>query len=206
MKQNTSKAVGMKFQNILAYERSLARNVAGQLIEFPEVSVWEVIIPILFAFKFANLKNRRETFILNHLFTKELALKAARNIAMGYEEKEALARVKERTQRILEEDKGGLYSEKIRCKQFKEITLLMDHYGKLIEAEGTDYETLVINTYGGRSHFEAFLSQLAGAEAETVQAAQQTLGTKANLELASRIESITATVRMAMVDKIFGKE
>lgn len=206
MKRNASKAVGMKFQNILAYEQSLARTIAGQLIEFPEVSVWEVIIPILFAFKFANLKNKRETFILNHLFTKELALKAARNIAMGYEEEEALSGVTEKTQRILEEDKGGLYSENIRRKQFQEITLLMDHYGKLLGAVGTDYETLVINTYGKRSQFEAFLSDLAQAEAETVQAAQQTLGTKANLELASRIESITAKVRMAMVNKIFGKE
>lgn len=195
----------MNFQSILSYEQSQARKIAVQLIEFPQLTVWEILMPILFILKYADLKTRRETFVLNHLFTKELALKAARDAARGYEE-DPLSQAKEKTQRLLEEDKDGLYSEQIRRKQLKEITLLMDHYGKLLHTAGNDYETLVKNAYDSRSRFETFLRELKGVEAETAEAAQQTLGTQANLELASRIESTTTAVRMAMVDKIFGKE
>ncbi|MDH4268666.1 MAG: NF038143 family protein, partial [Deltaproteobacteria bacterium] len=125
-----------KYKNILSWERSLAKAVASGIIEFQPVTVWEIMIPVLFLLNFFQQKRARETFSLNFLFTKKMALEAAFGmIDRGKAKEQAKAEVKEKTDKILAADAKGIYSSKIRQKQMKEIDLLIDHYCRLLEAE-----------------------------------------------------------------------
>ncbi|MBW2585003.1 MAG: NF038143 family protein, partial [Deltaproteobacteria bacterium] len=66
-----------KYKIILEHERSMARVVAGSLIQPKPISVWEVMIPIIFIHNIVKTKQSQEVFIQNHLYTKNMALKAA---------------------------------------------------------------------------------------------------------------------------------
>ncbi len=198
------RGIETKHQNILAQERSLAKAIASAVIEVKPVSAWEVLIPILFILRFFQIKRSKETFTLNFLFTKKLALEAA--FAMAEKRKgkeEAQEQIKEKTGKILAGDKAGLYSSKIRQKQMKEMDLLIDHYGRLLEAEGEDYPSMVRNAYRTRERYVTFLEELEEAEKEVYQAATQTVKRSSAREFASKMEEATVRVRRAELAWLF---
>jgi hypothetical protein len=193
-----------KYQSILSQERSLAKAIASAVIEVKPVSAWEILIPILFLLRFFQIKRSKETFTLNFLFTKKLALEAAFTMVdKGKGREGAREQIKERTGNILAGDKAGLYSSKIRQKQMKEMDLLIDHYGRLLAAEGKDYPSMVTNTYRTREGYAAFLRELEEAEKEVYQAATQTVKTSSARDFAAKMEEATARIRRAELDRLF---
>jgi hypothetical protein len=193
-----------KYQSILAQERSLAKAVASAVIEVKPVSAWEIMIPILFLLRLFQVKRSKETFTLNFLFTKKLALEAALPMVdKGKSREEAREQIREKTGNVLASDKAGLYSSKIRQKQMKEMDLLIDHYGRLLGAEGKDYPSMVRNAYRTRANYAAFLQELEKAEKEVYQAATQTVKTSSAREVASRMEEAAAGVRRAELNRLF---
>lgn len=193
-----------KYQSILAQERSLAKAVASAVIEVKPVSAWEILIPILFLLRLFQVKRSKETFTLNFLFTKKLALEAALPMVdKGKSREKAREQIREKTGNVLASDKAGLYSSKIRQKQMKEMDLLIDHYGRLLEAEGKDYPSMVRNAYRTRENYAAFLEELGEAEKEVYQAATQTVKTSSARQIASRMEEATARVRRAELNRLF---
>jgi hypothetical protein len=108
-----------------------------------------------------------------------------------------------KTKDLLSSVPDGIYSENIRQEQLKEIDFLMDHYGRLFEAEGNDYAALIRIAYASRAKYAAFLSQLRAVEKDVMTAAQRTLGAQADLQAASRLEELTDKVRAAEIEKIF---
>jgi hypothetical protein len=194
-----------KYENILGQEQSLAKTVAKTVIEQPPLTAWEIMIPIVFLFNFLRFKRAREIFVLNFLFTKKSALEAAFNmVKRGETKEEAIARVKEKTGEILASDQKGIYSSKIRQRQMREIDLLIDHYCKLLNAEGKDYATMVKNTYPDRKDYTAFVEQLEQVEREVIRAATQTVGTSSASGVASKMEETTERIRRAEIERIFG--
>lgn len=194
-----------KYEKILSQERSLAKIVANGVIGQNPVGVWDVLIPIVFLFNFLNFKRARETFALNFMFTKKLALEAAFNmIKKEINKEEAMTQIKDKTSQILASDKKGIYSIKIRQKQMREIELLIDHYYRLLSAEGRDYPSMVKNAYGTRKDFTGFLKQLEQVEKEVNRAATQTLRTSSAPDIVSKMEEATDRMRAAEVERIFG--
>jgi len=194
-----------KYENVLVKERSLANTVAKTVIEQPPLTAWEVLIPIVFLYNFLRFRRAREIFVLNFIFTKKLALEAAFDmVKRGETKEEAIARVKEKTGEILASDQKGIYSSKIRQRQMKEIELLIDHYYKLLNAEGKDYATMVKNTYQDRGNYAAFLEQLEQVEREVIRAATHTVKTSSASGVASKIEDTTERIRRAEIETIFG--
>jgi len=193
-----------KHQSILAQEQSLAKAVAASVIESKPVTAWEVLIPILFLMSLFQTKRSRETFGLNFLFTKKLALEAAFTMLdKGKSREEAREQIKDKTGNVLASDKAGLYSSKIRQKQMKEMDLLIDHYTRLLEADGKDHPSMVKNAYRTRENYLAFLEELEEAEKEVYQAATQTVKTSSAREIASKMEEATARIRRAELDRLF---
>jgi len=193
-----------KVKNILSWERSLAKAVASSILEFKPPSVWEIMIPILFLFNFFQYKRARETFSLNFLFTKKMALEAAFGIIdKGKAKEQAKAEIKEKTDKILAADAKGIYSSKIRQKQMKEIDLLMEHYGRLLEADGKDFASMVKKSYRTRENYCGFLAQLSEAEKEVNRAAAQTVRTHSAAEIVSKMEAAVQAFRKAEVERIF---
>jgi hypothetical protein len=125
-------------------------------------------------------------------------------IKKGETKEEAIARIKDKTSHLLASDQKGIYSVKIRQKQMREIDLLIDHYHRLLNAEGKAYPSMVKNAYGSRKDYAAFLKQLDQVEREVNRAATQTLRTSSAPEIVSKMEETTDRVRTAEVERIFG--
>lgn len=198
------KALDKRYRAIHAHERSWAVSVARMVIKPRPISVWEFLIPVLLIFSFAKTKSEKEVIIQNLLFTKQLALEAALDMAKnGRNREEVLFSIEDKTSSLVNTVEDGIYSEEIRQKQLKEINLLIDHYGRLLNAEGENYASLVINVYQALESFTNFLAQLKALEKDVNLAAMQTLGSRADPELVAGMEETTDRVRMAAAQKIF---
>jgi len=166
-----------KFNNILAEEREVAKAVASEVTGTMVVGVWDFMLPPLFAINLLKHQRAKEAFILNYIFTKKLALESARNMLQyGVTKDDCLAQVEMQTSAILSSDRKGIYSEKVRLKQKLEISLLIDHYQKLLVSEGKTYIDMVKAAYGDPDVFSAFLKRLNSAEKEVNRAALQIVG------------------------------
>ena len=201
------KAVDTKYKIILEHELSMARAISGSLIQSKPISVWEIMIPVIFILNFAKIKQSREVFVQNHLFTKNMALKAAFNMfKKGLSKQDIMDSIESQTQKTLSSVPDSIYSDEIRREQLKEIELLVDHYRKLFKADGEDYAVLVIGAYQTRENYAAFFEQLKVAENDVMMAARRTLGDQADSQAAGRLEEITDQIRIAGVDKIFNTD
>lgn len=193
-----------KYNIIHSEERRLAKAVAKRVVKLPDITVWVFMIPFIFFYGLLRYKRASEIFVLNFLFTKKLALEAARDIKKGQPRHDVIARIDDRTSSILDSDTKGIYSEQIRSRQISEINLLLDHYLKLLEAEGNSYQTLVKNAYQTRESYEAFLHQLIPVEKAVNEAAIQTVGENEDAyELISGMEEAAERIRMEQAEKIF---
>jgi hypothetical protein len=196
-----------KFDYIYTYERQIGNSVALRIIQSKPIGVWEFLIPIVFMLHFMRNKQSREVFIQNYLFTKRHALDAALKMqksSIGKEE--ALTAVAEKTRALLSAPgTRSVYSELIRWHQMSEIDMLIEHYHKLLMAEGEDYGSLVRNAYDDRPSYLRFHEELVTAEKKVLQAARETLGTAADLETLYKIEKITEETRQIQIEKIFGR-
>ena len=190
---------------ISSREHSIARAIALKVQKPRSISVWEVLIPIIFIMSFMKSRIDRDTFSDNLMFTKNLALKAAYDMLQKNESREsAMGQIKSQTEELLASVPDNIYSDNIRQEQLKEIDLLIDHYHRLLQAEGSDYDDLVRHAYGHRADYATFTDRLKNAEKEVARAARQTLGPKADTAIAARIEDAADVARKAEIDRIFG--
>jgi hypothetical protein len=205
MERISSRAIGAKRNIINTYEQKLAKLIAQRVVGFPEFTAWHFCIPILILFSVLKFRRGVAIISLNILFTKELALEAAfAMMNQGQDRQASLARIEDKTTSILEADKQGIYSERIRKKQMFEINLLLDHYLQLLNSEGESYEDLVKNAYQTRDNYEAFLRELTSAEEAVNRAAILTVGkTEITTEIISKMRTTADEIRQGGAEKIF---
>ena len=185
----------------------MAQGVAFSLIRPKTLTVWEIMIPVIFILNYAKLKQSREIFIQNQMFTKKMALDAALDMKKKDTSKETvMAQIQTKTKELVSSVPGGIYSDDIRRQQLKEIDLLVDHFTRLLNAAGKDYASLVIHAYQTAADYSSFLEALKSTENEVMGAARRTLGDQTDMETAAKIESITANMRTAEVKKIFSSD
>lgn len=196
--------IDKRYEAVLFHERSWAKAVSFAAMKAKPLTVWEILIPIFIIFNHMRLKGAREVFAQNILFTKKLALDAA--LAMtknGQSKAHAMSPVEEKTKALLASDKDGIYSDQIRQRQLEEIHLLIDHYCRVLQAEGEDYAALVARSYNNLSEYKTFLEALKGAEGKVNHAAVKTLGSQADIETLSRIEQASHHMRLETAQQIF---
>ncbi|MBU1001724.1 MAG: NF038143 family protein [Proteobacteria bacterium] len=199
-----TKTVDRKYAAIRRRERGIAQTIAGGLIGARKVSVWEVLIPIVFIVRFAGIQKRRELFVGNFLYTKHLALDGARKIMRNNAvRKEVLGAIDEQTKRVLVAHTAGVYSEAIRACQMKEVRLLLDHFVGLFRADGLAYPDLVLSAYGRYERYEAFLKQLQGIEDEVYRTSCETLGEQADTAFIDKVRESTGRIRVHEAELIF---
>ena len=193
-----------KFKIILERERSMAQGVAFSLIKPKTLTVWEIMIPVIFILNYVKRKHSREIFVQNQMFTKKMALDAALDMKKKDAAKETvMTQIQSKTKELVSSVPGGIYSEDIRQQQLIEIDLLIDHYTRLLNAAGKDYASLVTHVYQTAAAYSSFLEALTAAEKEVMSAAHRTLGSQTDMATAEKIESITENMRAAEVNKIF---
>ena len=196
-----------KYDMILAHETAIARSVALAVIQTKPLSVWEVIIPILFIFGYMKSKETREVFAQNVLFTKKMAMQAALDMLKKGQTREfVMERIRSKTREMITSIPGGIYSEEIRREQLKEIDLLIDHYYKLMNSEGDNYDSLVFNAYRTPRGLADFFERLQQAEEEVARAAHNTLGGNADTRTLEKMKAVTRKFRIKETEKIFGTQ
>ena len=196
-----------KFKIILDKEQSMARRLALSLIKPKPLTVWEIMIPVIFILNYVKLKHSREIFIQNQIFTKKMALDATLDMKKKDLPKAAvMAQIDAKTKELVASVPGGIYSDDIRQQQLSEIDLLIDHYSLLLKAPGTDYAALVTHAYRSAADYSSFLEALQSAEKAVISAAHRTLGNQADTHTAAKIESITANMRAAEVSHFYSPQ
>ncbi len=196
----------IKYDSIYNYERFVGNAAALRVIESKPIGVWDFLIPVVFILHFMRNKQSRETFIQNYLFTKRHALDAGyKMLKKGFSREDVKAQFKEKTRALLTaHETRRIYSDTIRQQQIKEVDLLIEHYGRLLNAEGDDYDNLARDAYGNLQNYLIFHERLKSIEKKVSDAARQTLGLKANVETLLKIEKVTEEIRQSQIAKIFG--
>lgn len=144
----------------------------------------------------------------NLLFTKKKAFTAARSISIGRDRSLQMGTMELETRDLLDREKKGLYTEKVRRKQIREMELLVDHYLLLLNSKGGDYADMLKAAYPSRKHYRSFLSRLDETEKEVFQASITSLrkgSKKERVTWFQRVREVTAKARMEEAERIFGE-
>jgi hypothetical protein len=194
-------------RNIWQHEVRQADRIASVLTEASkEKSGWRtLLLPLFMADYFRHLGRKRRTR-KNLLFTRQLAFDAAKNVQKTKEPAWEIRRYEIKTQEILDKEKKGLYTDKIRRKQLLEIEFLMNHYLDLLDSDGSNYNDLIKTKYPSKGKYLEFLNKLKKKEAEVIQAAITTVrqGSKKERRLwYDKVKIATRKFRMEEADRIY---
>ena len=130
--------------------------MSRHVIEKPELSIWMILIPIIFVHFFYRLNKvatGRKEFIQNFMITRQRALEAAlEGIKTGQPpDPTQLCR--------LSSSPEAIYGEYAAW-----IGVLLQHYEKLLQAEGDSIDELIRRAYETRANYLLFVHQLHQAE------------------------------------------
>lgn len=166
-----AKAIQIRYDLIWNHENQFAYKVAKQVLQKPGISVWLVLMPILFLFyahKIQQYKAGIHNFTKGLMRTKILALDSAlKEINTGRKDDEVENNL------ISPELEPSMEVMRVHKKQFAEVELLKVHYGKLLRQEGTSYRALVRQAYQTGGAYRLFLNQLVQIENEVMEAVLQ---------------------------------
>jgi len=196
-----------KFRAIWNHEVGQAGHIAKLLLDNKKVNLnWKIILLPVFLYEIYHYRKDLRFTRKNFLFTKQLAFDAAKNIFQGKEQAWEFRRIEIKTQEILDKEKKGFYTEKIRRKQMSEIQLLIKHYLDLFDSGQSKYAAIIRESYSSKVSYLAFLSTLQKAEEDVIQAAITTMrkGTKKDRrEWFQKVRQTTKEVRMAEAEQIY---
>ncbi len=196
-------------RNIWQHEVRQADRVAGVLTEASKVIFgWRTLLLPLFAADYIRHIGRQRRTRKNLLFTRQLAFDAAKNVQKTKEPAWEIRRYEIKTQEILDKEKKGLYTDKIRRKQLLEIEFLMNHYLDLLNSDGLNYHDLIKTKYPSKGKYLEFVNKLQKTEAEVIQAAITTVrqGSKKERRLwYDKVKIATRKFRMEEADRIYSE-
>ncbi|MEJ2728680.1 MAG: NF038143 family protein [Deltaproteobacteria bacterium] len=157
-----------KYDIILGAEQQFAREVSLGVIYLRPPSAWYYLIPGMFIFDFLRRSSTIRKYTETFMFPRKLALEGARSLLAG----ETRAAIDSHLEGKI---KSWLIAHRLDSRdlvkaQKESVALLMDHYLKLLQAEGESYHDLIQQAYSSRENFEAHLQQIAAAENKVDQA------------------------------------
>lgn len=164
----------IKYNHILKAEESFARRVALGVITKRPVKPLFQLIPGMFIFDFLKRNHEIRRYSQYYLPPRKLALDVARDIVIDNNKDETLQDVEGKTRVWLETQ--GLYDSNTNQSLIAVVHFLIEHYVKLIQANGESYNDLVKNAYSLQGNYEVYLDQLASLEKEFTQAVSKKLG------------------------------
>ena len=191
-----------KYEMIIAFERQFAREVTlGVIVQRPP-SVWHYLLPGMFIVDFLQRTSAISRYTKYFMFPRQLSIDAARHLLQGYDESAENSRIAAEIEKWL--NSLHLYSIRLASAQQHAIDVMIDHYTKLLSAEGGSYLELIENAYGSREAYEAHVRELASSEAEIDQAIIEKMGSNEKLKEKLRLEAQQVELRRNKVlDNIF---
>jgi hypothetical protein len=173
---------------VLDGEESFARAVAlGVIVKRPP-SAWHFLLPGMFLFDFLRRSSETKRYSELFLFPRKLALDGAFDLLKGEDRKQVFLRLEEGIKGWLISLK--LDSERLLRAHMGQVTLLVDHYVKLLQAEEVSYHGLIQQAYSTRERYETFLAELSAGEQEIDQAVAEFHGGSAAIWQRLRVEQV----------------
>ena len=192
---------------IKRYEAHQTEQIAKKLVDRQMIKFgWRTIAFPFFIYDYIRYIKRLSVLRKNLFFTKQLALEAAQNIYQGKERAWQIRQIEIKTREILDKEKKGFYTEKIRNKQLNEITFLIDHYLDLLGTNQTSCRDAIKAIYSSKGSYLAFLNKLQKTEEEVIQAAIASMrkGSKKERRLwFDRVRETTKKIRMDATASIY---
>jgi hypothetical protein len=158
-----------RHDTIWHHEQVLAFELAKQLIPKPKISLWMMMLPLLFIFFMQDIKKYKtgiRKFSDDFLRNKKNALDLAYNAAQEGTALDAALAAFAADHPAPSPDQSALYEA-----QRREIVCLSAHYMRLLTARGDTYEKLVRNGYGSFTEFQRFMDTLFERENDVIQSA-----------------------------------
>ena len=195
------------FKAIKKYETRQTGQIAGALMDITASKFnWRIIIFPIFLYDFIRYRRRLHVLRKNLFFTKQFALEAVKNIHQGKERAWEIRQIEIKTRDILDKEKKGFYTEKIRNKQLREIEFLIDHYLDLLNMNQPGYKESLKTKFTSKGSFLSFLNSLQKFEEEVIQAAIATMrkGTKKERRLwFDKVRAATRKIRVKEAGRIY---
>jgi hypothetical protein len=182
---------------ILDHETWFAQTLASRVLARPKLSVWMVLIPIIFVYyfyQFQKVMEGRKQFTDHYLKSRVRALDAAVEALETGErpDAEALASLSD-------------VPEEVRPLQTEFLSILVEHYTGLLRAEGGDFVSLIRSAYRNRTNYLLLLNRLTRAEGKVNEALRPRLEkTQADVENVIRtVEEGSESIRRELAETIF---
>jgi hypothetical protein len=181
--------------------------IVKALLENKKVALnWKIILLPIFLNKFYRYRKDLRFTRKNILYTKQFAFDAAKNISEGKDQAWEFRQIEIRTQEVLNNEKKGFYTEKIRRKQLTEIELLIRHYLDLFSSKKSTYAEIIKDKYSSKGNYLTYLSTLQKAEEDVIQAAITTMrkgSKKDRRQWFQKVRETTKQVRMEEAEQIY---
>ncbi len=159
-------------RTIWNHEVNHANKIARSLVDASRIKFgWRILLLPNFLIHYIYYKKNLILTRKNLLFTKRMAFDAAKEIAGGGSHATQIRLVEIKTKKLLDRERKGYYTEKLRRKQLNEIALLVDHYLNLLNSKGKNHAELVRAQYPSKEKYVSFLDKLQESEQEVIQAA-----------------------------------
>jgi hypothetical protein len=153
-----------KYKMILMTEEKLAREVTLGVIVTRPLTVWHYIIPGMFIIDFLRRGSALRKYTEHFMFPRKLAIDAAQALAQGEDEVAVFSHIESETRSWL--NSLDLHTPGLLETQLTVIKLLIEHYGRLLKADGVSVYALIKAAYESRDNFQRHLDELTAAEAE----------------------------------------
>lgn len=156
-RQDLDASLKHKGDILFEHERLFANMVAKTIIPTPKLSLWMILIPVIFVFYFFQLdrcSKGRKAFVHNYLITRRKTLEEVR---ASLEE--------DRAPDIETLASSSDVPDSIRHAYKTWIQVLADHYATVLRARGASYEALVKAAFRTRKTYREALRRLNDAEA-----------------------------------------
>jgi len=194
-----------KYQMVLSAEESFAQGVAlGMWVQRP-LTAWHYLLPGMFVWDILRRRMAVQQYSSLFLFPRKLALDAALGMTGGEGREGVLSVAGNKIQEWLSIKRVD--SPSILRGHMNQIGILLDHYSRLLQADGESYLGLIRNTYGTRRNYEGYLARLSAAEGEVDQGLAQIQGGTAESWDRLRAEQVQVVqLRKKEVERIFPGE
>ena len=195
------------FRIIWKHEIRQVDRIVKVLLENKKVGLnWKIILLPIFLNKVYHYRKDLRFTRKNILYTKQFAFDAAKNISQGKDQAWEFRQIEIQTQKVLDNERKGFYTEKIRRKQLSEIELLIKHYLDLLSSKQSTYAEIIKDTYPSKGNYLAFLNDLQKAEEYVIQAANTTMrkgSKKDRRQWFQKVKETTKRVRATEADEIY---
>jgi hypothetical protein len=176
-----------KYEIILNAEQQFAREVTIGVLYLRPLSVWHYLIPGMFIIDFLRRGSAIRKYGETFMFPRKLALQAARDLSAGTTRADIDPHLETEIKSWLA--KLQLGSPDLVNTQKETVDLLIDHYVKLLQAEGESYYDLIQNAYSARESFETHLREMTAAENEVDRAILARVGDKPEVKEKLQLEA-----------------